>query len=172
MKPIVRIVLFSICLIMMNSCKEKGIGKMGFRTRDRKNREMAVSIITGINKRDTNQLYTYFSIEVQEKEISLRSDLEKLISMLNGKITRYEKWAVSADTSIEGPKNRTEYHSTYRLWINDEEYVLDYIYIVRDDFQKKAEGVRSMKLIKKIDEDKYFCYWQDMKPGLFLPKEE
>ena len=48
---------------------------------------------------------------------------------------------------------------------------MDYIFIAKDSFDNKKEGIRSLKIIKESDEDKYFCYWQDMKAEIFIRAE-
>ena len=51
------------------------------------------------------------------------------------------------------------------------EYYLYYIYYPRNDFELIKEGITSLKVVKVDEDGKYFCYWQDMKLGIFLPDE-
>ena len=40
----------------------------------------------------------------------------------------------------------------------------------KNSYDPQKEGVKSIKVIKEIDDDKYFCYWQELKPGIFVPE--
>lgn len=163
------ITLFILMIITLTSCVGKE--KMGFNTRDKMNLEMAGKIVECINKQNVDGLYNLFSEEAKINSLTLRDDIEKLYKYLNGQIDFYEKDSVSSTTDIEKGENSTYYYSKFKIIINNIEYCLYYIYYPRNDFNSAKEGVESFKIVKVDDIDKYFCYWQDMKPGVFLPDE-
>ena len=158
---------FIILVLALTSCMGKE--KMGFNTRDKMNMQTADKIVECINMGDVDALYDLFSENCKVNEISLKGDIRKLYKYLNGKVTTYEKWAVGSTTGIEKEKNSTYYYSSFKMVIKEIEYYLYYIYYPEDDFNIKNEGLKSLRIIKVNDDDKYFCYWQEMKPGVFLP---
>ncbi len=144
---------------------------MGFNDRDMLNMEMADKIVVCINSKDIGALYNLFSDEVRNNDKALKSNILKIYNFLDGKIDSYEKWAVGSTTDIEKDKNSTYYYSSFKLSINNVEYYLYYIYYPKNDFSLDSEGIKSLKVVKVSEDDKYFCYWQDMQPGIFLPDE-
>ncbi len=144
---------------------------MGFNTRDKMNMQTADKIVDCINKGDVDGLYNLFSTDSKTVNLTIKEDISKLYRYLNGQIETYEKWAVGNTTDIEKGKNSTYYYSSFKMIINKVEYYLYYIYYPRNDFDSTKEGVESLKIVKVDEDDKYFCYWQDMKPGIFLPDE-
>jgi len=163
------IVLFITMVLNLTSCVGKE--KMGFNTRDKMNMQTADKIVECINKQDVNGLYNLFSEEVRSTDKTMKEDIEKIYHYLNGKVESYEKWAVGSTTDIEKGKNSTYYYSSFKLMINEVEYYLYYIYYPRNDFDSTNEGVKTLKIVKVDEDDKYFCYWQNLKPGVFLPDE-
>ena len=144
---------------------------MGFNTRDKMNMQTADKIVDCINKQDVDGMYNLFSKDSQTVNLTLKEDISKLYRYLNGLIETYEKWAVGNTTDIEKGKNSTYYYSSFKMLINKVEYYLYYIYYPRNDFDSTKEGIKTLKIVKVDEDDKYFCYWQDMKPGIFLPDE-
>ena len=74
------------------------------------------------------------------------------------------------EAKIEKGDKLSQYYSKFRVWIGEREYVLYYIYIVENSFNRETEGVRTIKFIRKEDEKKYFCYWDQLKAGVFIPE--
>ena len=163
------IVVFIILYIFgFSNCQEKQ--RMGFAIREQKNLDAANKIIQCIEEKNVDSLYALFSDEVISSQETLKNDILKLYTFCSGNILGYEKLAMGVDTIIEGKLNSSEFHTSYKLHINDTDFIMDYIFIVKDSFDNKREGIKSLKIIKESDEDKYFCYWQDMKPGIFIPE--
>ncbi len=144
---------------------------MGFNTRDKMNMQMADTIVDCINKQDVDGMYNLFSKDSQTVNLTLKEDISKLYKYLNGQIETYEKRAVGSTTDIEQEKNSTYYYSKFRIIIKEVEYCLYYIYYPRNDFDSTKEGIKTLKIVRVEEINKYFCYWQDMKPGIFLPDE-
>ncbi len=163
------IVLFITMVLTLTSCGGKE--KMGFNTRDKMNLQTADKIVECINKQDVDGLYNLFSEEVRNNDKTLKEDIEKIYHYLNGKVESHEKWAVGSTTDIEKGKNSTYYYSSFKMVISGIEYYLYYIYYPRNDFELIKEGITSLKVVKVDEDGKYFCYWQDMKLGIFLPDE-
>lgn len=90
---------------------------------------------------------------------------------MDGQVVSYEKWAIGNTTEIENGINSTYYFSSFKIVINKIEYYLYYIYYPRDDFDSTKEGIKSLKIVKVNEDDKYFCYWQNLKTVVFLPDE-
>ena len=109
-------------------------------------------------------------LKKDDEEIE-EEDIEKIYHYLNGKVESHEKWAVGSTTDIEKGKNSTYYYSSFKMVISGIEYYLYYIYYPRNDFELIKEGITSLKVVKVDEDGKYFCYWQDMKLGIFLPDE-
>ncbi len=156
-------------MLTFTSCMGKE--KMGFNTRDKMNIQVADKIAEYINKKNVDGMYNLFSLDIKTDNLMLKEDIIKLYKYLNGQVKTYEKWAVGSTTDIEQGKNSTYYYSSFKMTINGIEYYLYYIYFPKNDFNSTKEGVQSLKIVKVVDDDKYFCYWQDMKPGVFLPDE-
>ena len=163
------IVVFIILYVFgFSSCQEKR--RMGFAIQEQKNLDAANKIIQCIEEKNVDSLYALFSDEVISSQETLKNDILKLYTFCSGNIFGYEKTAMGVDIIIEGKFNSSEFHTSYKLHINDTDFIMDYIFIAKDSFDNKKEGIRSLKIIKESDEDKYFCYWQDMKPGIFVPE--
>lgn len=156
-------------MLTFTSCMGKE--KMGFNTRDKMNIQVADKIAEYINKKNVDGMYNLFSLDIKTDNLMLKKDIIKLYKYLNGQVKTYEKWAVGSTTDIEQGKNSTYYYSSFKMTINGTDYYLYYIYFPKNDFNSTKEGVQSLKIVKVVDDDKYFCYWQDMKPGVFLPDE-
>ena len=163
-------ILFLITMLLtLTGCMAKE--KMGFNTRDKMNMQMADKIVDCINKCDVDGLYNLFSMDSKTVNLTIKEDIAKLYKYLNGQIETYEKWAVGNTTDIDKEKNSTYYYSSFKMKINEVEYYLYYIYYPRNDFDQTKEGIKTLRIVKVAEDDKYFCYWQDMKPGVFLPDE-
>lgn len=156
-------------LITFSSCRGKE--NMRFNDRDKLNMQMADKIVNCINSKDVEGLYNLFSKEVRSSDKTLKSDIEKIYSYLNGNVESYEKWAVGSTTDIEKEKNSTYYESKFKVKINNFSYFMYYANTVRNDFSSEKTGLRILKIFKEEDKEKYFYYWEDMKPGVFLPDE-
>lgn len=163
------ILIFITMILTLTGCMGKE--KMGFNSRDKMNMQTADRIVECINKEDVDGMYNLFSEDVRIDNLTLKEDIIKLYKYLNGRIKSYEKWAVGSTTDIEKGKNSTYYYSKFKMIINEVEYYLYYIYYPKNDFNVAKEGVETLKIVKIDEADKYFCYWQDMKPGIFLPDE-
>ena len=163
------IALFITMIITFTSCIGKE--KMGFNTRDKMNMQMADKIVDCINKEDVDGLYNLFSEEVRNNDKTLKEDIEKIYHYLNGKVESYEKWAIGNNTSIEKEKNSTAYRSKFIIKINNASYFLYYDNTVRNDFYPEKVGLLFVKIFAETDKDKYFCYWNEIEPGIFLPDE-
>jgi hypothetical protein len=144
--------------------------KTGFKTRDRMNLETASKIIQFISEKNADGLRKLFSEEVISNDRYLEKDIQKLFSFCDGKISSYEKIAIGQESNIDGGKNSTEYNTKYRFIINETSYLLYYKYTPKNSYEIQKEGLSSIKIIKETDEDKYFCYWNELKPGIFVPE--
>lgn len=167
MKKIFTILIFTI--ILLTSCVGKE--KMGFNTRDKMNLQMADRIFECINRQDVDGLYNLFSEEVKKSDMTLASNIEKLYIYVNGNVESYKKFGISSKTSIEKKQNSTYYESQFKLIINGISYFLLYSYTVKNDFEPEKVGLKFIKMYKESDEEKYFCYWNQIEPGVFLPDE-
>ena len=163
------ILIFITMVLTLTSCGGKE--KMGFNTRDKMNMQMAERIVDCINKEDVDGLYNLFSEEVKNSDMTLRNNIEKLYNYINGKIESYEKFGITSKTSIEKNQNASYYDSKFKLIINEIPYLLYYTYTVKNDFQPKTIGLKCIKIVLETDEEKYFCYWDEIAPGIFLPDE-
>ena len=161
--------IFIIMIIPLLGCRGKE--RMGFTNRDKLNLQMAEKIVNCINARDVEGLYVLFSEDVRNNDLTLNEDIRKIYQYLNGQIETYEKWAVGSTTDIEQGQNATYYYSSFKIMINRMEYYLYYIYYPKNDFRSTAIGLKSLKIVKVEEDDKYFCYWTDMEPGVFLPDD-
>lgn len=74
-------------------------------------------------------------------------------------------------TRIEGKFNSFEFYTSYKLPVSNIDFIMDYIFIVKDSFDNKRERIKSLKVIKASDEDTGFCYRQDMKAEIFIRAE-
>lgn len=162
------IIFIFLYIFSFSNCQGKE--KMGFAMREQKNLDVANKIIQCIEEKNVDGLYMLFSKEVISSQKNLKTDILRLYNFCSGNILEYEKIAMGIDTRIEGKSNSSEFHTSYKIHIDDTDFIMEYIFIVRDSFDDKDEGIKSLKIIKEIDEDKYFCYWQDMKPGIFIPE--
>ena len=151
---------------LLTSCFAKE--KLGFRSRDKMNLETANKIIQFISDKNAAGLKELFSEEVISNDINLEKDIQRLLNFCDGKISNFEKITMGMDTSIDGGKNSTEYKTEFRFIINETSYLLYYIYTPKNSYDTMKEGVKSIKIIKEIEDDKYFCYWQKLKPGMFV----
>ena len=163
------ILIFITMVLTLTSCGGKE--KMGFNTRDKMNMQMADKIVDCINNGDVDGLYNLFSEEVRVNDKSLKADIAKIYHYLHGKIESYEKWAIGNNTSIEKEKNSTAYRSKFIIKINNASYFLYYDNTVRNDFYPEKVGLLFVKIFAETDKDKYFCYWNEIEPGIFLPDE-
>lgn len=144
---------------------------MGFNDRDKLNLRMADKIIECINNKDEDGLYNLFSEEVKNTDLTLKDEITHLYHNIGGKIDSYEKWAIGSSTSIEKEKNSTSYQSKFKIKINGISYYMYYDNTVKNDFSQENVGLKFIKIFSEEDEDKYFCYWNEIKPGIFLPEE-
>ncbi|MCQ2599928.1 MAG: DUF5104 domain-containing protein [Treponema sp.] len=163
------ILLIVSVIFVLTGCVKKE--KQSFNKRDEMNLLMADEIVKCINKEDIDSLYALFSAKVKTQDLNLKEDIKKLYKYLNGQVVSCEKWAVGSTTEIENEINSTYYFSSFKIVINKIDYYLYYIYFPRNDFDSSREGIRSLKIVKVDEDDKYFCYWQSLKPGVFLPDE-
>ncbi len=161
--------LLLIIIVPIFSCTGKE--KMGFGQRDKMNKQMAYKIVELINAKDIEGLYNLFSEEVKESDLTLKKDIGKLFPYLNGKIVSCEEYGIAMKGGIEKEKNSTRYESEFKIKIKDTVYFMYYDYTVRNDFSPKKEGLRFIKIFKESEQEKYFCYWDLIKSGVFLPDE-
>ena len=165
-KFIVFVVLYM--LIFMN-CQGKETMRL-FTSHDQKNLEIADKIITYLDLKDEDGLYSLFSEQVIEEDEALKDEILALFSSYHGSVVKYEEWAIGVETKIEKGDKLSQYYSRFLVWIGETEYMLHYIYIVENSFNRETEGVRTIKFIRKEDEEKYFCYWDQLKAGVFIPE--
>ena len=161
--------IFIVIVMILSSCKGKE--KMGFNDRDDLNMQIADKIVECINNTDVIGLYNLFSEEVKNNDLTLKEDIKKLYRYLNGQVKTYEKWAIATTTDMEKGQNSTCYRSKFKLKIDDITYFMYYDNTVKNDFSSEQVGLKFIKIFPLADEDKYFCYWQDIKPGIFLINE-
>jgi hypothetical protein len=164
-RNILTIIMMTITLL---SCRGKE--KMGFSDRDGLNKDMGDKIVKNINRKDTEALYDLFSADSKKNVKDFKLDIKKLFSFCDGKIIHYEYQTSFMKTSIEKGKNSTEYHTVYNLVTDKQHYELDYIYIVKNDFDVDSIGIRSLKIVTIENERKYRCFFEDFKDGIIIPE--
>ena len=161
--------IFAVSGILNAGCF--GGEKMGFDERTRKNKEMAETIINCISEKDSAALRGVFCPDTLEKSRTLDEDIYRLFAYCNGKVTEYKEVVASSFTHIDMNLNSTEFNDEYDFTIGDTPYILLFIYYPKNTIDIRKEGVTTIQVMKKEDEDKYFCYWEDMEPGIFVPRE-
>ena len=145
-----------------------GKGKMGVATMERMNLGTGEKILNFISEKNENEMEALFSEEVVSTELNLEEGIRRLFEFCDGQITDYEKIVMGMEASVNNGLNATTFNTKYRFKINEVSYLLYYIYTPKNTFDSKKEGVRSIKIVKEIDSDKYFCYWNEIKPGIFI----
>lgn len=164
---------FLLVIVLLNifclGCKGKE--KMGFVSRDRMNFKIGEEILQCFLEKDEERFKSLFSKDVISNNPELDNEIRKLFKYCNGSINSFENYATSMETSIDGELNSTTYNTIFKVSIDGIMYLLFYIYTPKDLYDNKIEGVRSIRVIKESEREKYFCYWQDMKPGIFVPDE-
>lgn len=165
------ITLFLAILSLFNSyCL--GTREMKFVSSEKMNLDTGKKIVKYISEKDTANLISLFSEETLTSNAFLQEKIKKLFEYCSGTISDSEKWAMGMDSKIEkGETIEIEYHTTFRFIIKDVPYLLYYIYIAKDSSNSKRDGVRTLRVVKEADDDKYFFYWQRLEPGIFVPEE-
>jgi len=151
----------------MSGCRGKET--MGFNDRDKLNLKMADKIIECINNKDEEGLYNLFSDEVKNTDLTLKDEIIYLYNNIGGRIDSYEKWAIGSSTSIEKEKNSTSYQSKFKIEINGISYYMYYDNTVKNDFLLENIGLKFIKIFAEVDEEKHFCYWNEIPKGVSFP---
>ena len=159
--------VIAVLIIFNTGCF--GGEKMGFNERTRKNTQMAEIIINCISEKDSAALREVFCPDTLEKSKTLDEDINRLFAYCNGKVSEYKEVVASSFTHIDMNLNSTEFNDEYDFTIGDTPYILLFIYFPKNTIDIRQEGVKTIQVIKKEDEEKYICYWEDMEPGIFVP---
>lgn len=141
---------------------------MTFSMREKLNLETGEKIIRCISEKDSESLKNLFSEEAASTA-NLEKDIEKLFSYCDGKISDSKMRSTGTETEIAGKHNSTEYMTTFTFNLDDVPYLLYYKYTPKNTFDQKKEGVKSIQTVKESDDDRYFCYWEDMGAGILAP---
>lgn len=153
---------------MFCSCNKK-ISETFFKAQ--RNLQICDKIVECINTKNSRNLCALFSENVRNVQPDLATNAEEMFSYLGGKVINYEEFGITENFSKEGFQKKICYYSTFKLSINDETFIMDYIYILKNDFNVGDEGINSLKIIRESDKEQYFCYFPDLQPGIFLPKK-
>lgn len=158
-------------MVMSISCSNRygGIRKNIFHNYDKMNLKIGEEIVGTLDSKSDVTLFSFFSEKVKDSIPELQTDIKKLFATYEGSVVDFENFAMGLESKIDDSKKIIEYHTTFKVKINEDMYFLYYIYLPRNDFSESTEGVSSIKFIRACDEYKYFCTWQDMKEGVFIP---
>ena len=72
-----------------------------FTSHDQKNLEIADKIITYLDLKDEDGLYSLFSEQVIEEDEALKDGILALFSSYHGSVVKYEERAIGVETKIE-----------------------------------------------------------------------
>jgi len=171
MKVIKTIVL--LCIInTFSGCWR--FSRMGYySSTNKKSLKFADKIVKCINNKDSNGLYALFSESVREniEKDSFTKDSERLFEYVGTNIKEFESMGSSMEGSINHGKKVTCYYSKFELISNDNNFIMDYVVTIEDAYEQKNIGIKSLKIIKLEDTEKYFIYLQDLPDGITLPDE-
>ena len=96
-KFIVFVVLYMLIFI---NCQGKETMRL-FTSHDQKKLEIADKIITYLDLKDEDGLYSLFSEQVIEEDEALKDEILALFSSYPGSVVKYEKRAIGVETKIE-----------------------------------------------------------------------
>ena len=95
-KFIVFVVLYMLIFV---NCRGKETMRL-FMSHDQKNLEIADKIITYLDLKDEDGLYSLFSEQVIEEDEALKDEILALFSSYPGSVVKYEKRAIGVETKI------------------------------------------------------------------------
>ena len=145
-KFIVFVVLYMLIFV---NCRGKETMRL-FMSHDQKNLEIADKIITYLDLKDEDGLYSLFSEQVIEEDEALKDEILALFSSYHGSVVKYEEWAIGVETKIEKGDKLSQYYSRFLVWIGETEYMLHYIYSAGCQISHLADFNEVTSILKDI----------------------
>ena len=157
----------------------KALALMGQRKFELANKEMADKILECINSKDIDCLYELFSDEVKNSDVDLKGQIQILFGVVEGEIKGRKKnsseyfWK-SADQRIKYDKISLKFDTRYIVDDKKYSFLLEYIFIPKNDFKYEEEGIRRIRFIRDKDRKKYYLRSPDsdsIDMGVYVPAE-
>ena len=157
----------------------KALALMGQRKFELANKEMADKILECINSKDIDCLYELFSDEVKNSDFDLKGQIQILFGVVEGEIKGRKKnsseyfWK-SADQRIKYDKISLKFDTRYIVDDKKYSFLLEYIFIPKNDFKYEEEGIRRIRFIRDKDRKKYYLRSPDsdsIDMGVYVPAE-
>lgn len=158
---------------------EKTLNVIGNRKYEVANIEMADKIIDCINAKDIDCLNELFSDEVKNSDVDLKGQIQILFGVVEGEIKGRKKnsseyfWK-SADQRIKYDKISLKFDTRYIVDDKKYSFLLEYIFIPKNDFKYEEEGIRRIRFIRDKDRKKYYLRSPDsdsIDMGVYVPAE-
>ena len=125
-------------------------------------------ILICILNKDAGELKQMFSRQALAESEDFDDNLERLFVLLLGNIENWERSGFISNTFREDGRVSIMSISFYTVTTDVDKYRVFTLEYTKDTFNPDNVGMYSLRIIKAIDEDTQFTYWQDMKiPGIY-----
>ena len=164
-------ILLLASIMLLCSCEE-GAGRMSiFDDGDKKANTRTEQIIEALKNEDKAALKAVFSKQALDDADDFDGSMEYLFEFFQGNIESWEQSGFTSETSRESGKKSVMLISWYNVTTDSDKYRFFVIDYSEDSFNKNNIGVYALRVIKAVDEETQFTYWQDMNiAGIYKPE--
>jgi len=130
------------------------------------------SILSSIEKKDTESLKNLFSLQALNETIDFDDQVIYLLNLFQGNVISWKRDGSNGHTDISDGKKLVRLISWYKVTTDTNIYIFFIIDYPQDTINTDNAGLYTLRVVKIEDEEAYLTgKWTDMEiPGIFKPE--
>ena len=170
MKKTICLIIVTMIVVLLSACV-KGKTIMLFRDKDEKFADDRMEqVFCAIEDQNKERLKAIFSLEAIGKAKSIESDVEELLTFIQGKLLSWkrEDSPLVIDSVEDGNKTK-ELFTWYFLETDEQGYLVLLVDYPIDTINPENEGLYAIRILRVEDEHKLEGYLEDWAiPGIYI----
>lgn len=124
-------------------------------------------VLEAIKNEDKDALKSMFSQTALEEAEDFDDRMEYLFSFFQGEVVSWERFAFNVSERINHGKMTKRNYVWYKVNTDQQEYYMYFVQWTVDTEHPENVGIYALRVVKAEDDERLFCYYQDMEAGIF-----
>lgn len=124
-------------------------------------------VLEAINNEDKDALKSMFSQTALEEAEDFDGSMEYLFSFFQGEVISWESHGLSGSERFHDGERTKRLHVYYNVNTDQKEYIMYFVQWTVDTEHPENVGIYALRVVKAEDDERLFCYYQDMEAGIF-----
>ena len=124
-------------------------------------------VLEAIKNEDKDALESMFSKQALGEADDFDGSMEYLFSFFQGEVVSWERNAFNVSKTTDYGKRTKRNYVWYIVNTDQQEYYMYFVQWTVDIEHPENVGIYALRVVKAEDDENLFCYYQDMKAGIF-----